>query len=69
MARASSEVPGPGQEMAVQIIELAQRIVDQGNSVTIRWAPAHRGVEGNERTDAETKERAVLPPLGATRQR
>ena len=67
--RASSDTPGPGQEMAIQIIELAQRIVDHGNSITIRWAPAHRGVEGNERADAEAKERAAPPPLRATGQR
>lgn len=45
----------------MQIIELAQRVVDQGNSITIRWTPAHRWVEGNERADQRAKE--VAPSL------
>ena len=66
ITRAVSDAPGPGQEMAIQIIELAQRIVDQGNSIAIRWTPAHRGVEGNERADQTAKEMATLPPLRST---
>ena len=41
--RAASDAPGPGQEMAIQIIELAQHVVEQGNSITVKWTPAHRG--------------------------
>lgn len=44
----TSDAPGPGQEIAVQIINLAQKIIDQ-NTITIRWTPAHRGVEGPAR--------------------
>ena len=45
MVRVTSGAPGPGQEIAIQVIDLAQRLVDQGNSVTVRWTPAPRGVE------------------------
>ena len=65
--RIAGDAPGPGQEMAIRIIELAQRIIDQGNSITIKWTPAHRGVEGNERADRAAKDAASLPPLRATR--
>ena len=52
--------------MARRIIELAQRVVEQGNSITVRWTPAHVGVEGNERADRAAKDAASLPPLRAT---
>ena len=42
MRRMVSDAPGPGQEMAIRIIELARRIIDQGNSITVRWTPARR---------------------------
>ena len=66
MTRIASDAPGPGQEMAIRVIELAQRVVDQGNSITVRWASVHRGVEGNERVDQAAKEMASLPPPRAT---
>ena len=69
MGRIVGDAPGPGQEMAIRIIELAQRVVDQGNSITVRWTPAHRGVEGNEMADQAAKDAASLPPLRATRRR
>ena len=69
MMRIVSDAPGPGREMAIRVIELAQRVVDQGNSITVRWALVHRGVEGNERTDQAAEEMASLPPLRATTRR
>ena len=51
MKRITDDAPGPGQEMATRAIEIAERIVGQGNSIAIRWTSAHRGVEGNERGD------------------
>ena len=48
------------------IIRFAQRIVEQGNFITIRWTLAHRGVEGNEQADQRAKEAAALPPLRTT---
>lgn len=32
------------QDMAAEIIDLAQAIYDQGNTVIARWVPGHRGV-------------------------
>ena len=45
MGRMAGDAPGPGQEIAVGAISLAQRLRAQGNTITLRWAPAHRGVE------------------------
>ena len=67
MRRVIDDAPRPGQHMAVRAIDFAERIVQRGGSVTIRWIPAHRGVEGNERADQAAKEAAVLPPPRATR--
>ena len=69
MRRITGDALGPGQEMATRAIEIAERVVGQGNSITIRWTPAHRGVEGNERADQAAKEVAELPPLRTTRDR
>ena len=66
MTRVVSDGPGPGQEMAVRVIELAKRIANQGNIITIRRTPAHRGVEGNEKADQRAKEMESLPSLPAT---
>ena len=62
MRRVVNDAPGPGREMAIHIIELARRIIDQGNSISIRWTPAHRGVEGNERANQAARDAASLPP-------
>ena len=62
MARLTNDAPGPGQEIARRIIELAQRVIDWGNTVTtIRWTPAHKGVEANEQDDQRAMEPAALP--------
>ena len=61
MARLINDAPGPGQEMAIVIIDLVQELVDQGNTVTIRWNPAHRAVEWNEQAGQVAQEAATLP--------
>ena len=55
--------------MAIRAIEIAERITRRGNTITIRWTPAHVGVEGNERADRTAKDAATLPPLEGTRGR
>ena len=67
MRRIANDAPGPSQEMAIHIIELARRIIDQGNTISVRWTPAHRGVDGNERADPAAKDAAFLPPLRSMR--
>lgn len=67
MRRVVNDAPRPGQELAIKVIELAQHVVDQGNSIAIWWTPAHREVEGNERADQAAREMASPPPLRATR--
>ena len=49
--RITSDAEGPGQRFAVASIEVCSRIVGRGNGVTVRWVPAHRGAEGNEKAD------------------
>ena len=61
MARVVNDAPGPGQEIALRIISPAQEIFDHGNTITIRWAPAHRGVVGDEQADMRAREAAALP--------
>ena len=53
--RAASDRLGPGQRHAAAAIDLCDRLMSRGNSVTIRWTPAHLGVEGNEMADPWAK--------------
>ena len=69
MRRVMGDAPGPGQDIAIRAIEVAERLVQKGNTITIRWTPAHVGVEGNERADLAAKGAATLPPLRGTRGR
>ena len=50
---------GPGQRFAVAAIEVCTRITARDNSVTIRWAPAHSGAQGNEVADNYAKSAAT----------
>ena len=67
MRRMMGDAPGPGQDMAIRAIEIAESLVQRGNTITIKWTPAHVGVEGNERADLAAKDAATLPPLRGTR--
>ena len=55
--------------MAIRAIEIADRITRRGNTITVKWTPAHAGVEGSERADRAAKSAATLPPLRGTRGR
>lgn len=50
--RALDDRSGGGQTLRRTIIELER---ERGSSVTIRWTPAHKCVEGNEVTDDPTR--------------
>ena len=36
MRRIVGDAPGPGQEIAVRVAELAPRVIDNGNFITVR---------------------------------
>lgn len=58
------------QEVAAEIIRYADLLGAQGNAITIRWVPSHRGVGGNEQADQRASEAASLPlPRTAARRR
>lgn len=46
--RATSDMLGLGRRLAVASIELCHRLMSRGNSVTIRWTPAHLGAGVNK---------------------
>lgn len=43
-----SNAPGPGQDTAIETISLAEKPYEQGNTMTVRWVPEHRGITGNK---------------------
>ncbi len=48
-----------GQALKLQIYQKAQKLVEQGHSVSVMWVPGHSGLEGNEREDKAAKEAAL----------
>ena len=58
MARIQHSDCGPAQALERAASGCSYELRQRGNSVTVRWAPAHAGVEGNERTDALAKRAA-----------
>lgn len=55
MQRIVSDNPGPGQDMAREIIEWATEL----NILAVRWVPGHKGMVGNETVDAYAKQAAM----------
>ena len=53
--RIRTDTLGPGQLFAVARIKACSSIMRRDNDVTVRWVPAHQGVEGNERADELAK--------------
>lgn len=49
--RIRSGSTGPGQRFAIAAIETCTRVPARDDEVSIRWAPAHQGVLGNEKAD------------------
>ena len=46
--RIASDNIGPGQRLAVGATGACGRVMSWGNSITIRWTPAHLGADGND---------------------
>lgn len=63
--RATAGRAGPNQALARANIELEGLLIETGCSVTLRWAPAHKGVEGNGAADLYAK-RAAEAPCGSS---
>ena len=51
ITRVRDDARGPRQRFGVAAIEAETRLAAAGNRLTIRWAPAHAGAEGNEVAD------------------
>lgn len=58
ISRAQTGGIGPGQAFSRAIIEASERLKNRGCSVTLRWKPSHKGVEGNEVADGCAKQAA-----------
>ena len=58
MARIQHSDCGPAQALARAAIECSYELRQRGNSITVRWTPAHAGVEGSEHADARAKRAA-----------
>ena len=67
VARIQHDGCGPAQALARTVIDMTYELRQRGTNVTVRWTPAHRGVEGNEHADmlakraAEGKENRAEP--------
>ena len=44
--------------LKLQIYQKAEKLVQQGHSIFVRWVPSHSGIEGNEKADKAAKEAA-----------
>ena len=53
--RVRMDRPGPGQALARAIARFEEVMRERGCSLTIRWAPVHKGIEGNEIADTYAK--------------
>lgn len=62
----TNDASGPGQEIAIRAIGLAQGLVDQGNTITLRWTrPTEEWTETNRRT-SERERQLPSPPQGTS---
>ena len=46
---------GPAQALTKAVMAAVSDLSERGNRVTVRWTPAHKGVERNEQADAAGK--------------
>jgi ribonuclease HI len=60
--RIASLTAAPGQEVALQLADIADTLHERNNSLHIQWVPGHVDVEGNERADKLAKEATQKTP-------
>ena len=58
IARVQHDRTGSAQALAKAVIAIVDNLTSWDNTLTIRWTPAHKGVEGNEQADAAVKSAA-----------
>ena len=51
IARVQHDGTGPAQALAKAMVATVNTLVSRDNAFSLRWTPAHRGVEGNEAAD------------------
>lgn len=59
--RVQNDELGPGQAITKEIIQIAQKLTEEGVSIFIRWVPSHINIEGNEKADFLAKKAANKP--------
>ena len=55
IVRVRTEAIGLGQRFAITAMEACDRVLTRDNELTIRWVPAHHGVQGNEVADENAR--------------
>ena len=58
ISRVQHDMCGPAQALAKRVIATVDSPVSRDNTLTIRWTPAHEGVEGKEQADRTAKKPA-----------
>ena len=58
IARVQHDRIGPAHALAKAVTRAVDSITSRDNTVTLRWTPAHAGVEGNEQADMTAKRAA-----------
>jgi hypothetical protein len=64
LKRIMNDNEGPGQEIAIKIIEMERKLMENGHSVYFQWVAGHAGVEGNELADQHAKDAAAMTNRG-----
>jgi len=58
LRRIQSDEPGPGQVLALRMMNWTDALARKNIQVEYRWVPAHKGIEGNEEADQQATKAA-----------